>query len=59
MTLSSTHTYALLPVSWKTYDEIFLALQEAGYDHAIFKDGGRVVIDMHGIALARKELPYE
>jgi len=52
----STYTYVVLPVSRETYDEIFHALQEACYDHAIHNDNGRVVIDMHGIALARKDL---
>ena len=59
MTIRATHTHTWLPVSRSTYDEIFHALQKAGYAHAIFDDGGRVVIDMHGIALARKELTDE
>lgn len=43
-----THTYALLEVSRPAYEEIQAKLIEAGYDHAINKDGE---IDMHGIAL--------
>jgi len=50
-----TRTYAVMPLSKAAYEEILFALQEAGYDHAIVKDGGRVLLDMHGIALARKE----
>jgi len=46
-----THTYALLKVSFSTYDEIAAYLRAAGYDHA-FHDGA---IDMHGIALIKEE----
>lgn len=53
-----TCTYAVMPVTNEVYDEIMHKLQEAGYDHAIFKDAaGRVVLDMHGIALAREKMP--
>jgi hypothetical protein len=45
--MRTTHTYALLPVSKQTFDEIARKLRDAGYDHA-FDDG---VIDMHGIGL--------
>lgn len=47
-----SYTYALLPVSRETFDEIKRALLAAGYEHA-FRDDGEV-IDMHGIALQRK-----
>jgi len=43
-----THTYAVLAVSKEAYDEIRKKLLQAGYEHAINRDGE---IDMHGIAL--------
>lgn len=56
-----TYTYAILEVSPATYREIEKKLKEAGYDHVFHADsdeGGqtRIVIDMHGIALAKKKL---
>jgi hypothetical protein len=57
MPYPSTYTVCLLPVGKQTYDEIFHALQEAGYDHCIRNDGhGRIILDLHGIALARAKL---
>jgi hypothetical protein len=53
MHLTHTRTYAELNVSPECYNEIMHLLQDAGYDHAFHKDGGRVLIDMHGIALSR------
>jgi hypothetical protein len=53
MNLRQTHTYAKLVVSPACYNEIMHLLQEAGYDHAFHPDGDKVLIDMHGIALAR------
>jgi hypothetical protein len=50
--VTHTHTYAVLEVSQATYDEIAGKLAEAGYDHAFHVDDGRVLVDMHGIALA-------
>ena len=41
-----SHTYATLPVTPSTFEEIFKKLKEAGYDHAL-EEG---LIDMHGIA---------
>lgn len=52
-----TRTYAILPVSDAVYDEIMHKLHDAGYDHAIHINNGRVVIDMHGIAIAREKMP--
>jgi hypothetical protein len=49
-----THTYALLPVSKATYDEIAATLRAAEYDH-VFGDDGE--IDMHGIALVIEKPP--
>jgi hypothetical protein len=55
-----THTYAVLEISRKAYDEIHAKLEDAGYQHAfIHEDEGRDVIDMHGIAVkaAREMAP--
>lgn len=46
-----SHTFAILKVSTRVYDEIKQSLIKAGYDHAIMKEGKDEVIDMHGIAL--------
>jgi hypothetical protein len=46
-----THTYAVLEVSPKVYQEVRALLEAAGYSHA-FISGRNEVIDMHGIALA-------
>lgn len=43
-----SHTYALLELSYKAYQEIFEKMKAAGYDHAFGYDGE---IDMHGIAI--------
>lgn len=52
----TTHTYAVLEVSPAVYAEIRAALETAGYDHVFHTDAQHgVVIDMHGIALARRE----
>lgn len=42
-----THTYAILPVSQRTWDEIAKLLREADYQHVFDGD----IIDMHGIAI--------
>jgi hypothetical protein len=55
--LRTTHTYAVLDISPEAYREIHEKLEAAGYQHAFHRQGDRVVIDMHGIALARVELP--
>jgi hypothetical protein len=50
----STHTFAILLVSRRTFEEIARKLREAGHEQA-FND----VIDMHGIAIQidPQELP--
>jgi len=53
MSITSTHTYAVLRVSRQTYDEIARRLREAGYGHAFVPVTGETLIDMHGIALGR------
>lgn len=50
-----THTFAVLGVSRETYDEIYLALTNAGYQHAFQANEDRPpTIDMNGIALDTK-----
>lgn len=52
-----TYTYALLEVSNAAYDEIYKLLLEAGYaDQFHNKGDDDIIIDMHGIALKRKDL---
>jgi hypothetical protein len=52
--LKQTRTYAVLTVSKECYDEIMHLLQDAGYDHAFHTEHpGKVLIDMHGIALSK------
>ena len=46
-----TYTYAILDVSLATWQEIYDKLKAAEYDQAFHEVDGRVVIDMHGIAL--------
>jgi hypothetical protein len=48
----STYTYVILDLSAEAYREIARKLRDAGYDHVFHEDDGRVVIDMHGIAVA-------
>lgn len=49
-----THTYALMPVTLATYEEVKRKLKDAGYDHALGPDGE---LDMHGIALVLEKEP--
>ena len=56
------YTYALLPVSQATYDEIREKLRAAGYEHVFREDESLVslngqVIDMHGIWLSLADEP--
>jgi hypothetical protein len=50
-----TFTYATMEVSKATYEEIKTKLIEADYDHAIVRDDGSEVLDMHGIALKEEK----
>lgn len=54
--MAPLHTFATLEVSPGTYEEISKKLREAGYDHAFIADQ-RPLIDMHGIALVRGNVP--
>jgi len=51
-----TYTYAIMGVSESTYNEIKAKLEAGGYQHALHEDSkGVIVLDMHGIALAKEE----
>lgn len=50
--MRTTYTYVILDLSTDAYEEIAAKLKAAGYEHAFHKDDGRIVIDMHGIAVA-------
>lgn len=47
--IRTTHTVALMQVSPETYTEIKQKLEDAGYDHAVHRDG---TLDMTGIGLS-------
>jgi hypothetical protein len=49
-----TRTFAIMELSKGAYAEIAEALARAGYDQAFIEDDGRVLLDMHGIAVASK-----
>lgn len=49
--MTHTHTYAILPVSSSTYQEIKKKLLDADYKHVFGDDGDGECMDMHGIAL--------
>lgn len=50
--LRSTHTYAVLELSEAAVKEIEAKLRAAGYEDQFHQEDGRIVIDMHGIAVA-------
>jgi hypothetical protein len=51
--MRQTHTYAILPISESSFNEIWSKLEEAGYQHAFIQDREEgPVIDMAGIALS-------
>lgn len=45
------HTYVLLEVTSPVFREVETKLREAGYTHVFDEERGRLVIDMHGLAL--------
>jgi len=52
--MRSTHTYVVLEVGDSAFEEIWSKLDAAGYgDQFSMDDKGRLVIDMHGIALRK------
>lgn len=48
----TTYTYAILEITEPAYQEIYRKLDRAGYSENFHRDGGRIVVDMHGIAIA-------
>ncbi len=54
-----TYTYAILDLSPEAYAEIHRKLETAGYADQFHKENGRIVIDMHGIAVAEEQLTGE
>jgi hypothetical protein len=52
-----THTYAILELSKASFEEIKTKLENAGYQDQIHVNGedGRIVVDMHGIAVAAEK----
>jgi hypothetical protein len=57
MSHTTTHTFAFVKVSKKTFTEIEDILVRAGYQNQILEENGEKVIDMNGLALVTKE-PY-
>ena len=55
--LRATHTYAVLQISRAAYDEIRGKLLDADYGHALHREEGFELIDMHGIAVQALEVP--
>lgn len=50
-----TYTYVIMELSRAAFQEIKAKMIAADYRHAFQKSDGRVVIDMHGIAVTEKE----
>ncbi len=48
--MTHTHSYAIMQVLNRTYQEIEHRMRKAGYAHAIDPDG---LIDMHGVAIQK------
>jgi hypothetical protein len=55
--VSYTYTYAIMPVSEQTYEEVYQYLLRVGYESQVHcnREWGPV-LDMHGIALAKDSL---
>lgn len=49
--IRQTHTYVIMEVSKEVHEFIKQKLEEAGYQHAIHIEDGKILLDMHGIAL--------
>jgi len=49
----TTHTYAILEVSERTYEEIKVRLERAGHVDRFHGSNGEIVLDMNGIALSK------
>jgi len=52
-----THTYVTLEISPPAFTEIMVRLEAAGYQHAFHESRGRMIIDMHGLAVTPKYVP--
>ena len=50
-----SHTYAIVPVSQATFDEIKAKLLGAGYEDQLHEDPEGLILDMHGLALQVEE----
>jgi hypothetical protein len=48
-----TYSYAILTISSSAYHEIRKLLEKAGYDDQFIHKDGRVLLNMHGLALER------
>ena len=50
-----TNSYVKLKVSTPTYNEIYKLLEAAGYADQFIDKGGKILVNMHGLALERDE----
>ena len=55
--MRSTHTFALMEVSPSTFEEVREKLAAAGYDHALISEGGKLHLDMQGVAFVLQDAP--
>jgi len=55
MGLNVTHTFVKLPVSERTFNEIYAKLLAAHYVDQIHNVDGDTLIDMHGLAITKKK----
>jgi hypothetical protein len=56
ISIITTYTYALVPVSQSTFDEVQAVLKAANYDHCfITNSNGQNIINMNELALVVKE----
>lgn len=55
----ATHTYVIVELSDRAYTEIADKLMAAGYSHVFHQQENRVVIDMHGLSVARESIVPE
>ena len=53
--MTYTHTYVILEVSSAAFHEIKEKLLAAGYEYAMQAYSGKILIDMHGLALREEK----
>lgn len=53
--MRTTRTFVEMDVSPQTFAEVKAKLEEADYYHAISEEDGKILLDMHGIALVKAE----